>query len=469
MGAEGIDGFFNPSSIAVVGASREKGKVGHEVLKSLISRKFEGKIYPVNPKAREVLGLKAYPSITDIDGEVDMAVLIVPPLITVKVMEECARKGVKNVVIISGGFKEAGKAGEKAERRVVEIAREHGIRVIGPNCVGVFCPETRVDTLFQSDDRCLRPKRGDMAILSQSGTYALTLLEWMAEHGIGVSKFVSFGNKCDVDESDLIEYLGEDDKTRVILLYLESVKNGRKLLSTVRKVAPKKPVVIYKSGRSKEGVKAAKSHTGGLAGEYPVFKAAMKQAGAILVDSLSEMMDVAKLLAWQPLPRNNKIIMITNGAGPAVSAADMFSEAGIEIGVLKSETKEVLKQKLPKYCLVNEPVIDLTGSATSTEYREAIMGVLNEDIGIISVLFVFQDTPLDEGILDVMRETIEKARKIGKTVVSCAAGGPYTRKMVREIEKMRIPCYEEPSRMVMALSRVINYSKVRKEIIRWRH
>lgn len=451
-----LGSFFKPRSIAVVGASRKRGKIGYEILSSLVSSGYEGRIYPVNPTAEEILGLKCYKTISDIDGSVDMVVIAIGAAHVPMVIEECGKKGVKAAVIISGGFKELGGEGKIYEEQIAEICRKYGIRAIGPNCIGILCPETGVDTLFQTRERCLRPKPGEVAFIAQSGTFALTIVEWLAEAGIGLSKMVSYGNMVDVTESELIEYLADDEKTRIILAYIESVRDGRRFYTTLRKTTSRKPVLILKSGRTEEGVKAAKSHTGGLAGSYRIFKAAAQQAGAVLVEDIRDLFNTTKALVWQPLPKGNRVVMVTNGAGPAVMAIDKMRELTIRPGKPSRETVTKLKGKYPPAYIIDKNPIDLTGSATSRDYKLAIKALMEDDsVDILMPIFVFQDTLLDEGIVDVLSEYNQR----GKPIICCAAGGPYSRRMAKELEKHEIPVYTTPEEAVKVADYMYRCSK----------
>ena len=343
---------------------------------------------------------------------------------------------------------------------MVKKARKHGIRIIGPNCIGILNPKTRVDTLFQSRKRCLRPKPGDIAFIAQSGTFSLTLIEWMAESNLGLSKMVSYGNMADVTDAELIEYLTKDPQTSIILCYMESTKNGRELVNAIKKASKTKPVIILKSGRSKEGVKAAKSHTGGLAGEYKIFKSALEQAGGIVVDSLEELFLTAKVLKLQPLPKGNKTIMITNGAGPSVLALDYMSQTELASTSLSPDAVQRLKSQMPGSYILDKNPIDLTGSASSRDYQTVLNEAIHDsNVDIIITLFVFQDTPLDEGIIPVMEKMNAAAHKKGKPIVSWAAGGFYTRTMVKRLEKAGIPVFSSPQIMIKVLENTVKRSK----------
>jgi len=459
-GPEGLDAFFKARSVAVIGASARPGKIGHEILRNLALYEYKGRVYPINPRAEEILGLKCYKSILDVPDDVDLAVIAIASEATPKVVEECGRKGVKAIVIVSGGFKELGGRYKDVEEEVVRIARRYGMRIIGPNCIGVFDGGTRIDTFFQSRERMLRPPKGPIAFMTQSGTFGCTMLEWAAEAGLGISKFVSYGNRCDVDEADLIRYFGQDPETRVIAIYLEGLSDGRKFMEAAREVAPKKPIVVLKAGRTEAGSRAALSHTGWLAGEAAIYEAAFRQCGVIQARNFEELFDMAKALALQPPARGRRVAMVTNGAGPCVMAADACVERGLELASYTPKTLGELKEKLPSYCIPGNPV-DLTGSATSADYEVAMRALLKDpNVDLLMPFFVFQDTPLDEGIIDVVADI----RAYGKPIVCCAAGGPYTRKQARRLEGLGIPVYPIPERAVAAAYALVAYGEIRARL-----
>jgi 3-hydroxypropionyl-CoA synthetase (ADP-forming) len=453
--------FFKADSVAVIGASATPGKIGHEVLRSLSQYEYPGRVYPINPSSESILGLKAYRSILDVPGNVDLAVLTVPPKLAPSILDECGRKGVRVVVVVSGGFKETGMEG--IEKETVVAAKKYGIRIIGPNCIGVFEGYSRLDTFFQSHERMLRPKPGSVAFVTQSGTFGTTILEWAAEENIGISKFVSYGNRCDVDEGDLVEFFAQDNETSIIGIYAEGLENGRKLFEAARNITKRKPVVILKSGKTALGSKAAKSHTGWLAGSYEVAKAAFEQAGMIVTDSIDQLFDTVKILSMQPLPYGRKLVMVTNGAGPCVMAADKIDQYGMKIAALAQTSISELTGKLPPYCFISETTVDLTGSATSKDY-EVSLQILAQDpaVNVLMPFFVFQDTPLDEGIVTVL----ERIKRFGKPIICCAAGGPYTRIMSRRIEALGIPVYETAEKAAKAAHALICQAEVAGKVAR---
>ena len=457
--------LFYPDSVAVVGASRNPRKIGYQVLRSLVEYGYQGRVYAVNPAAESILGVRCYRSISEIPDSIDLAVLIVKAEDAPKAVRGCVDKGAKGIIIVSGGFKERGEEGEKLEREIVQVARSYNARVIGPNCIGIYNSSNRLDTLFQAAERCLRPDKGPLAFISQSGTFSLAMLEWAAECGLGVSKFVSLGNRCDLTEAELLEYLAEDPDTQVIAMYIESIPDGRKLLSAIRRTAEKKPVVVLLVGRTEEGAIGAKFHTGRLAGDYRRAAGALRQAGAIIADTIYQLFDYAKALAWQPLPQGNRVAFVTNGAGPVVTALDRLSEWGLRLADLDAATIQRLRDELPAYTQAEQNPVDLTGSATSSDFKTALSILLeSKAVDIIMPFFVFQDTPLDEGIASVMAEVSSRSKEAGKPVVCCAMGGPYTRSMVSKVEESRIPVYESPERALSAAWSLYMYSAVRKRL-----
>lgn len=321
-----LDGFFRPSSVAIIGASREPGKLGHEILRNIIDAGFRGKVYPVNPKADEVLGLRCYPSIKDVPSQVDLAVVIVPAKFVPSVIADCGAKGIRAAVVISGGFGETGPAGEELERQMLETAGRGGVRIIGPNCQGVNSTSVGLCASWP-----LVKVRGPISIISQSGTIAAALACWAAEEGVGISKLVALGNKCDVDETELLSYLADDPETEVIALYIEGVRNGRKFMEVARAAASKKPVVVVKGGRTAKGAEAVLSHTRSLAGSDAVFDAAFRQADIIRALDVEELYDICKGFACLPLPKGENVVIVTSSGGSGILATDACEELGLNV------------------------------------------------------------------------------------------------------------------------------------------
>ncbi|MDW7999722.1 MAG: acetate--CoA ligase family protein [Candidatus Nitrosocaldus sp.] len=452
-----MEKFFYPKSVAVVGASSTPGKVGYSVLDSLAMHEYKGEVYPINPTRDQIMGLKAYKSLEDIGKPVDLVVVVVDVLQTPAIMEQAAKLGIHNILIISGGGKELGGERAEAERRIKELAEKHDIRVIGPNCIGMFNAENRLDAAFQGHARMLRPPLGPVSFLTQSGTIGISFME--SAESFGMSKMISYGNRADVDEADMIWYLANDPNTRVIGLYVEGFGDGRKFVNTARRVIREKgkPIVIWKSGRTQRGAKQAVSHTGSMGGSYAVVKGALKQAGVILVDSYQELVGTLKALAWQPAAKGSRVALVSNGIGPVISAVDHFERLGLEVAPVTDATLKAFKEHYPPTFVIGNPM-DVTGSATSSDYRFAIERFMDDpNVDIIMPWFVFQDDPLDENIVQVLAELNRQRRK---PILAGAIGGPYTAKMVREIEKAGIPVYNEIIPWVRAASALAEWGRL---------
>lgn len=452
-----MDYLFRPTSVAVIGASATPGKIGYEVLRSVLASGFKGKIYPINPNKRTIDGLKVYRTIHEVPGDIELAVVAVRANLVPQVIEQCGAKRVKGAVVISGGFREMGDEGAQLERDLVKAARKSGIRVIGPNCIGVLDGENGFNTFFHPIEAMKRPPMGNISIVTQSGTYGCSLLEWIAESGLGVSKFVSFGNKCDVDEVDALLYLSDDPLTKVIALYVEDVRDGKAFMNVIRRLSWQKPVVAIKAGGTKAGARAAKSHTGALTGKDEVFRGAAAQAGLILVDDLDEMFDVLKMISSQPLPRGKGVAMVTNGAGPCVVAVDWIERLRtLRVANLTESTLKNLSENLPKGCIVSNPV-DLTGSAVAHDFQVALEALAQDpEVGILLPTFVFQDGMLLQTISE-LHEFMPSLKDWGKTIVACAAGGEFTKKQQVTMQKSGIPVIETPRRAVLALDRITEH------------
>lgn len=430
-----LHAFFNPSSVALVGASTKPTKVGGAVLESLASHGYAGNIFPINSAHDEVMGLKAFPSLSSVPGSVDLVVVTVPLPAVPDLIRDCGTVGAHNMVVISGGGKELGSDGEDLEATIRRLARENDVRVVGCNCIGVLDSESHFDTFFYSPERMTRPPAGPIALITQSGTVGAVFLELLS--GTGISKFVSYGNRIDVDEGDLFAYLAEDPATKVIACYIEGLDDGRKFLRAASEVSKKKPVIVFKAARSSRAAKASASHTGFLGGSHRVVEGAFRQANLISVDSIDELVAAAKSLAMQPVASGRKVGLISNGAGAFIQAIDLLADRGLQLPSLSDAATAKLKAEYPSYYLVQNPV-DVTGSATSEDYEKGI-GALLEDpnIDIVMPWFVFQNSPLDESIVEVLR----RLNRAGKPIVCGAMGGSYTAKMSEAIEAEGVPVF----------------------------
>jgi len=456
--AEFMEKFFTPQSVALVGASATPGKIGNSVLDSLAKHDYKGKVYPINPKAEEILGIKCYPSVDAIPEPVDLVVVCVDLSVTPPVLESCAKKGIHNVVIVSGGGKELG--GERAdyEAQIKELSEKHKIRIIGPNCIGMFNAANRLDCAFQGQERMVRAKLGPVALLSQSGTMGISFLE--TADSFGLSKMVSYGNRSDVDEADMIWYLAGDDQTKVIALYVEGFGDGRKFIETAKRVMKekKKPIVIWKSGRTEAGAKQAASHTGSLGGSNAIIMGAFKQAGIISVDSYQELAAVTKALAWQPAAKGNKAAMCSNGAGPMIGGIDHFERLGLELAKVTPKTLKEMKEHFPPtYVIGKGNPADVTGGANADDYRYTIQKFMDDpNVDIVMPWFVFQDDPLEETIIQYLAEF---SRQKKKPLLVGGNGGPYTQKISKLIENEGVPVYDDLRDWVAAAAALAQWGK----------
>ncbi len=450
-----MEAFFEPRGVAVIGASTTPGKIGHEVLRSIVESSYSGNVYAVNPKAEEILGVRSMPSLDGID-DVDLAVVVLPAGKAFNAVTMACDAGAGAAVIVSGGFSELGGAGEVVQNSIVEKARSCGMRIIGPNCIGIYNPHNGLDTFFQPREVMLRPEPGPVAFMTQSGTYGCTILEGLEEEGVGVSRFVSYGNKADIDEVDFLEYLRSDDTTNVIAAYIEGLERGEEFFEALRTITPTKPFVAVKAGMTEAGATAAKSHTGALAGDYNVFKGVLGQAGGILADDVEDLIDTVKVLSMQPVPEGGRVVMVTNGVGPCVIAADqIYSSRHLEMATLSEGSAASLRMDLPDFMVVDNPV-DLTGSATADHFTKALDALYEDDnVDIVVPFFVIQDAPLHstiDGILDYFKE------RVPKTTVIVASGGPVTRMVSSALQEVGIPVVPTASRAMTALERAAWYN-----------
>jgi 3-hydroxypropionyl-CoA synthetase (ADP-forming) len=455
-----MDLFFNAKSIALIGASPEASKVGNSVLESMVKHDYKGRVYPVNAKGYpEIMGIKAYKSLDDISDKVELVVVTVDLKFVPDLLKSAAKKNIHNFVVISGGGKELGGERAAIEAQIKELSKQLRIRIIGPNCIGMFNGENRLDCAFQGHERMLRPKQGSVAFLSQSGTVGIAFME--TSDAFGMSKMISYGNRSDVDEADMIWYLSEDPQTKVIGLYVEGLGDGRKFMNTAKRVIKErsKPIVVFKNGRSARGAKQAASHTGSLGGSYGVVKGALDQAGIISVDSYEELTAALKALTWQPVPKAGRVAMVTNGAGPIIAAIDHFERLGLSMAELTDQSKKSLKDHYPPtYVIQSGNPADITGSANADDYRFAIQTFMDDpNVDIVMPWFVFQDDPLEETIVDVLA-SFQKQKK--KPMIIGAMGGPFTRKISKRIEDANVPVYFSVTEWVTAAGAMAKWAKV---------
>jgi 3-hydroxypropionyl-CoA synthetase (ADP-forming) len=457
-----MDLFFNARSVALIGASPETGKVGNSVFESLVKHEYRGKVFPVNAKGYpEIMGIKAYRSLDEVNEPIDVVVVTVDLKYVPDLLRSCGKKGIHNMVIISGGGKELGGERADIEQQIKELSSQLKVRIIGPNCIGIFNGENRLDCAFQGHQRMLRPKNGEVAFLSQSGTVGIAFME--TSDAFGMSKMISYGNRSDVDEADMVWYLSEDPQTNVIGLYVEGLGDGRKFINTAKKVIKEKnkPIVVFKNGRSDRGAKQAASHTGSLGGTYNIVKGAFDQTGIISVDSYEELTGSLKALTWQPIPKGNRVAMVTNGAGPIIAAIDHFERLGLQLAQISEQTIRSFKDHYPATYVIGNPC-DITGSANSDDYKYAIQAFIDdENVDIIMPWFVFQDDPLEETIVDVLAAFQKQKRK---PILVGAMGGPFTQQICKRIEDANVPTYNSVISWVTSAGSLAKWSKVRGQL-----
>jgi acetyl coenzyme A synthetase (ADP forming)-like protein len=452
-----IDPFFRPSSIAVIGASRSPGTIGYQIVHNLLTHGYTGVLYPVNPKAAAVHSVPAFPSIMDIPGPVELAVIAVPKERVLDVARECAKKGVKALVVISAGFREVGGAGVERERALVELTRRYGMRLVGPNCMGVLStdPAFSMNATFAPS----MPPTGSLSFMSQSGALGVTILDYASEFGIGIRHFVSVGNKPDVSGNDLIEYWGEDEGTRVILMYIEHFGNPKHFTRLARAVSRKKPIVVVKSGRTAAGARAASSHTGALAGAEVAIDALLEQCGVMRAESVEELFDMALAFGHLPVPKGNRVAILTNAGGPGIMIADACESTGLSVVELSPEIQARLRDVLPEEASVRNPV-DMVASATPESYRTALEIVL-EDPNVDAAIAAFVP-PLGVRQEDVAECIVAASSTHSETPVLAVLMGreglPQGRLGLRE---HGIPAYIFPESAARSLAAMHRYAQWR--------
>ena len=450
--------FFEPSAVAVIGASRERGTIGGEIFHNLLQYGFKGPVYPVNPAAGVIESVKCYPSIEAISDPVDLAVIVVPASSVIEVANACARKGVKALVVISAGFSETGKEGKARQAELLRVCRGAGMRLIGPNCMGIANtnPAVLLDATFAPGI----PPRGRVGFSSQSGALGLAIMEFANSLGLGISTFVSVGNKADISGNDLLRYWESDDDTDVILLYLESFGNPKKFSEIARRVGRRKPIAVVKSGRSAAGARATSSHTGALIAASDVtVDALFRQAGVVRTDTLAELFDVASLLANQPLPNGRRVGIITNAGGPAILCADACEARDLEVPVLSDSSQTKLRAFLPAGASVVNPV-DMIASAPAEHYRQAIE-IVGADENIDSLIVIFTP-PLVTRANDVAESMLEAVKHLDKSkpLLSVFLSAHEAPKELRTA-KVCIPSYSFPETAAIALARATRYRRWR--------
>lgn len=435
-----ISFFFNPTSIAIIGASPTPGKPSHVILESLKRIGFPGDIFPVNPKYQSIGSLKCYASVSEINKNIDLAVVAVPAPFVIGALKDAAKKGIKGAVVISSGFKETGDEGKRIEDGIRELAENEGIRVMGPNCLGVYDTVSKVDTFFVPGERMGRPEPGGISILSQSGSFAAIIMDELASEGIGVARVVSYGNRADIGESECLDFLAEDVHTKAVAMYLESVDDGKSFLEAASRCARKKPVVVVKVGKGEAAVHAARSHTGAMTGRYDIYRAAFRKAGIIEVDGYEGLKDACRAFNIYPLAKGKKVLIVSDGGGTGVALADACEGLGLEVPDLKEETKKGFSSVFPGFFTVGNP-FDLTGSATDDWYVTALLDGMKDGFDLAIVALLWGPPLLTEGLIGKLTDVIKKQ---DKPVIICSPGGDYTKGMNRIFEDCGVPVFTSP-------------------------
>jgi acetate---CoA ligase (ADP-forming) len=447
-----LDPILRPGSIAVVGASRQPGTIGHQVVSNLVRHGYTGVVYPVNPRASSIHSIPAYASVGDIPGAVDLAVVVVPKEYVLEVVDQCGAKGVKGLVVISAGFREVGGAGAERERELVDRVRRHGMRLVGPNCMGVMstAPELSMNATFAPS----MPPAGPVSLMSQSGAMGVTILDYAAEYGIGINDFVSVGNKPDVSGNDLVQYWAADERTRVILMYLENFGNPRTFTRLARKITKRKPIIVVKAGRTGAGARAASSHTGALAGLDVATDALLAQCGVIRVDTVEELFDMAMAFGTLVPPAGNRVAIVTNAGGPGIITADACEGRGLEVVPLSEATQASLREVLAAEASVRNPV-DMIASATPESYRLVLDRVLSdENVDAAIAAFV---PPLGIKQEEVAQAIVEAKRNHQKPVLAVLMGREGLPAGRAQLKEAGVPGYIFPESAAKALAAMYRY------------
>ncbi len=451
--------LFYPRSIAVVGASRDPNKIGHILLRNIVSGGFKGKVYPVNPSTDTILGLEAFPSVSSINSEIDVVIVAVPAEKTIEVAEDAGKAGAEFLVVISSGFREVGRI--DLEKKLVEVARKHGMRVLGPNIFGYLYAPSGLNATF--GPREIKP--GRIAFITQSGALGIALMGYSTVEEIGVSSVVSVGNKADIDDADLLEFFGDDPNTSTIILYIEGVEDGKKFLDIASTVSVRKPIIAIKAGRTDVGAKAAASHTGSLSGGPALWEGVLKQAGILQVKDVETAFDYARLFETYSVAAGPSILVITNGGGAGVQATDTLAENGVLLSEPPEEYVNYLRTFLPPYASTRNPV-DITGGAPDEHYYLALRKAL-EIPGIHAVLVLYCQTmttsPLKTG--EAIVRAVEESGS-NKPIVAGFIGGSEARKAIDYLIQRHIPAYPTPERAAQALAALYRYARLREAVRR---
>ena len=439
-----LDVFFRPHGVAVIGASRDPQKLGHGVVRNLVDYGYNGPIYPINPQATEIYNLRAYPSVLDAPDPLDLAILVVPAPLVPAELELCGRRGIKAAIVISGGFREVGPEGAAREAEVVRIARQYGIRVLGPNGIGSIDTHTPLNTTFVKGT----PPPGDIAFLSQSGAVCAAVIDWARGAGVGFSRLVSLGNQADINEAEMLVAIGRDEQTRVITAYIEGVSDGPAFVAAAAEVARRIPVITLKAGRGAGGARAVASHTGALAGRAEAYDAAFRRAGVLRASTMEELFDWGRAMAWQPLPRGNRVAILTNSGGPGILAVDALEAAGMQLAPLTDETKAFIRKRVPAAASVHNPVDILAGPGPGT-YALCLDALLSDPtVDAVVAITAPQDWFAPLSLAEVIGEFTGRGKPILAVIMGLASVSDAT----AVLHRRRVPNFAFPERVGSTLA-----------------
>lgn len=448
-----LQNFFCPDSVAVIGAAREEKKVGRIIFDNIINSGYKGKLFPVNLKADKIHGIKCYHSVLDIPGDLDLAIIVIPAQFVSQVLEECSKKNMKWAIVISAGFKETGIEGAKRERQLIEKAKDYGIRILGPNCLGIIDTECPINATFSPH----MPPRGKIGFISQSGALGTSILDWAKTNEIGFSKFVSLGNKADISENDLFDDWENEKDTEVITAYLEGVKYGREFIRISSKVSKKKPIIVIKSGNTDAGARAVSSHTGTLAGSAKAYDAAFKQAGIIRANNTRDLFNYATAFSYQPLPKGKKVVIITNAGGPGIMATDECDKSNIFLASLGKETIDSLKEFLPEASNFYNPV-DILGDALADRYKKTLEVIVKDsNVDAVVVLLTPQAMTQPYRTASAIVEVMENSGK-SIPVLTSFMGGSEVKKAVKFLAEKNIPNFDIPEEAIDTLKVMMEHT-----------
>lgn len=460
MSEKSLEKFFNPKSVAVIGASSDKGKIGYEILKNILDAGFKGKVYPVNLKSKKILGLSVYTSVLNVTGDIDLAIVVIPANFVNPVLIECGEKGIKNVIVISSGFKEIGKEGVVLEKEMKEISAKFDMQILGPNCLGIADSSNKLNASFARS----MIKKGSLAFVSQSGAIVSAILDWANLNEIGFSKFVSLGNKSVVSEVEVLNYLKNDNSVSAIFAYLEDIKGGKEFMKVASEVVLKKPLIVIKPGTSESSKKAMQSHTGALSGNEKGIELAFAGSGVVRVQNMQQLFNLAKFFSRYQGLSGNRIAVLTNAGGPGVIATDELERNGLKLAKLGSEAKKTLALSLPKGANINNPV-DVLGDAKEDRYKAALE-ILAKDKNIDGILVIL--TPQAGTEIEKTAKVISDFAKNNKKPIAVNfAGGEMIAKSFAMLSRSGVANYGDFSEAIYALGKAYEYEKNKKNAVEY--